>query len=72
MKIRPEPTGKKSDNGLITVVFITLLAIMMILVMAESRALIHLRRETKFLEQQQIKRLNASVPINPTTTPTSK
>ena len=32
---------------------------MMILVTAESRAVIHLRREVKFLEQQQIKRLNS-------------
>jgi hypothetical protein len=33
---------------------------MMILVTAESRALFQLHREVKFLEQQQIKRLNAS------------
>ena len=46
------------EGGSITLVFITLLAIMMILVIAESRALIHLRREVKFLEQQQMKRLN--------------
>jgi hypothetical protein len=49
---------KCREAGSITLVFITLLAIMMILVMAESRALIHLRREVKFLEQQQMKRLN--------------
>jgi hypothetical protein len=41
-----------------TVIFIALLAIMMILVMAESRALFHLRQEVKLLEQRQIKRLN--------------
>ncbi len=46
-----------------TVLFIALLAIMMILVTAEARALIHLRREVKLLEQQQIKRLNA-MPTN--------
>ena len=33
---------------------------MLVLVMAESTALFHLHREVKFLEQQQIKRLNAS------------
>ncbi len=55
-----------------TVVFIALLAIMMILVTAESRALFHLHREVKFLEQQQIKRLDHSTtnavatPIAPT------
>ena len=41
-------------------IFIVLLAIMMILVTAESSALFHLHREVRFLEQQQIKRLNAS------------
>ena len=39
-------------------VFTVLLAIMMILVMAESRALYNLHREVKLLEKQQIKRLN--------------
>ena len=39
-----------------TLIFITLLAIMMILVTAEARALFQLHREVKFLEQQQIKR----------------
>ena len=48
------------EDGMATLIFIVLLAIMMILVMAESRALVQLRRETKFLEQQQIKRLNHS------------
>ena len=43
-----------------TVIFIALLAIMLILVTAESRALIQLRREVKLLQQQQIKRLNLS------------
>ncbi len=46
------------DSGMATLVFITLLAIMMILVMAELRCIVHLRREIKFMEQQQIKRLN--------------
>jgi hypothetical protein len=48
---------KGSEGGSISIVFIGLLAIMMILVTAETRALIHLRREVKFLEQQQLKRL---------------
>ena len=43
-----------------TFVCIALLAIMLILVTAESSALFHLHREVKFLERQQIKRLNAS------------
>jgi len=55
---------------MITVVFIALLAIMLILVMAESRALIQLHRELKLLEQQQIKRLNPP-PTNTVSTATS-
>jgi hypothetical protein len=49
---------KRNEDGMATIIFITLLAIMMILVTAEVRALFHLHREVKFLEQQQIKRLN--------------
>ena len=49
-----------------TIIFIALLAIMMILVTAESRALYNLRREVKLLEHQQIKRLNGP-PSSPAT-----
>jgi hypothetical protein len=56
MKIQRQHFG---EQGMATVVFIALLAIMMILITAESRALFHLHREVKLLEQQQIKRLNA-------------
>ncbi len=48
---------KRREGGSITFIFIALLAIMMILVTAESRALYQLRREVKLLDQQQIKRL---------------
>jgi hypothetical protein len=41
-----------------TVLFIALLAIMMILVTAETRSLIQLRRDLKLLEQHQVQRLN--------------
>ena len=41
-----------------TLIFITLLTIMMMLVMAELRCVVRLHREVKFLEQQQIKRMN--------------
>ena len=50
---------KRNEGGMATIIFITLLAIMMILVTAESRALFQLHREVKLLEQQQFKRLNA-------------
>jgi len=50
--------SRQRERGMATVLFIALLAIMMVLVMVESQALIRLRREVKLLEQQQIKRLN--------------
>jgi hypothetical protein len=50
---------KRGEGGFITITFVVLLAIMMILVTAETRSVIHLRQETKLLEQQQVKRLNA-------------
>jgi hypothetical protein len=51
---------KRSEGGMATVVCIALLAIMLVLVMAESTALFHLHREMKLLEQKQIQRLGAS------------
>jgi hypothetical protein len=63
MKIQSEHFVRHDDRGLATIIFVSLLAIMMILVTAESRALYNLHRETKFLEQQQIKRLNNSQPM---------
>jgi len=58
MKIQREHFNQKGERGMATVVFIALLAIMMILVTAESRSLFNLHREVKLLEQQQIKRLD--------------
>jgi len=64
MKIEPKKfidrlaAPKRREGGSITLVFVILLTIMMILVTAESRSLYLLHREVKFLEQQQIKRLN--------------
>jgi hypothetical protein len=51
---------KRGEDGSITLVLTILLIIMMILVTAEIRALHHLGREVKFLEKQQIKRLNGT------------
>lgn len=50
----------RGERGSITLVFVILLTVMMILIAAESSALWRLHREVKFLEQQQIKRLNHS------------
>jgi len=62
MKIQRLYPARRNERGMATMIFIVLLAIMMILIMAESRALIQLHREVKFVEQQQIKRLNGSSP----------
>jgi hypothetical protein len=50
--------ARPGEGGSVTVIFIALLAVMMILVTAEGRALFQLHREVKLLEQQQLKRLN--------------
>lgn len=59
---------KRNEDGLATIVFIALLAIMVMLVTANTMALIRLHKEVRYLEQQQIKRLNGlqtnSVPAN--------
>jgi len=47
-------------NGSTVLVLITLLAIMVILATANSKALFYLHREIKRLETRQIERLNAS------------
>ena len=43
---------RNSERGMATVLFIALLAIMLMLVVAESRALIQLHREVKLLNVQ--------------------
>jgi hypothetical protein len=60
MKIQCKHFVREGERGMVTVVFIALLAIMMIFVTAEGRALFQLHREVKLLEKQQIKRLNNS------------
>lgn len=68
MKIPLKKMGRRQD-GLATIVFISLLAIMVLLAAANTAALIHLHREVKLLAQQQVKRLAASqasaVPAKP-------
>jgi hypothetical protein len=67
MKLQNEKTqrsqdgkGGKESGFVATVEFIALLAIMAFLVIANARALFHLHKEVRLLEQQQIKRLNMS------------
>jgi Zn-dependent protease len=47
--------------GSAVVVYLTLLAIMVILAAANTNTLLYLHRELNLLDQRQIKRLNASV-----------
>jgi hypothetical protein len=60
MKMQRNHLERRNERGMVTVIFIALLAIMLILVTVESRSLIRLRREVKILQKQQIKRLNLS------------
>jgi hypothetical protein len=71
------PFARRNQEGMATIMFISLLTIMVLLAAAESSSLIRLHREVKFLEQQQIKRLsgpqNHSTPATPAVTnPNSK
>ena len=54
------PCAPTQEGGSVVFVFISLLAIMMILVAANGNALSRLHQETKLLEHRQIERLNAS------------
>jgi integral membrane sensor domain MASE1 len=60
MKIQRKHFVRGNERGMATVVFIALLAIMVILITANGKALFRLHREIKLVEQQQVKRLNAS------------
>jgi Tfp pilus assembly protein FimT len=55
------------QSGSAVLVFIALLAIMLMLITANSSTLLHLHRELKLLDQRQVERLNASQ-TNATTT----
>lgn len=60
MKITVSDRFARRENGMATIFFIALLAIMVILATANLKALAHLNREEKLLEQQQIQRLISS------------
>lgn len=61
----------KRECGSATLVFTVLLMIMVMLLMANSQALIHLHREIKLLDQQQVKRW-APAPVYPATNSIAK
>lgn len=48
------------QSGSAVLIMITLLAVMLLLLTANSSALLHLHRELKLLDQRQVERLNAS------------
>jgi Tfp pilus assembly protein PilX len=60
MRIRSNHRARQKERGIVTIILITLLAIMLILSMAEARALYLLHDNLRLLERQQIRRLNTS------------
>jgi hypothetical protein len=52
---------RREDGFVATMLFISLLAIMLMLATAGGMALIHLHDDVKVLERQQIKRLDTSL-----------
>jgi hypothetical protein len=57
-----------SESGIASVIVFALLAIMVLLVTAETSALIRLHREVKLVEQRQLQRLNGpQTNLNPAT-----
>jgi hypothetical protein len=65
MKISPHKIRRQNQNGSATIIFTILLSIMMILILAEGRALSQLHQEQTRLEQRQKLRLNHSSAANP-------
>lgn len=69
MNILPRDQGpraaapRRAEQGMVTVIFIALLAIMMILLMVENSSIIRLHREVKLLEQRQARQISA-IPTN--------
>jgi len=51
---------RRQDGVVATLVFMALLGIMMILIAANVRMLVHLQSTEKLIEQKQVQRLNAS------------
>jgi hypothetical protein len=49
-----------TERGSATIVMIALLAIMLILILANSRILFNLQRELKLIERHQIERVNTN------------
>jgi hypothetical protein len=52
--------GFQRQNGSTVLVLMTLLGIMVMLAVASHKALFHLRREIKLLENRQVERLNTA------------
>ncbi len=54
-------SGRRRKDGVVaTMIFMALLGIMMILVAANVRTLVHLHATEKLIEQKQIQRMNAA------------
>jgi hypothetical protein len=65
MKIKPLNLRRQNQRGSATIIFTILLSIMMILILAEGRALSQLHQEQRLLEQRQVLRLSHSPATRP-------
>ena len=63
MKISTHIPRRRRQDGSATVIFTILLSIMMILAVAETRALVQLHQDQRLLEQRQIQRLQHHAPL---------
>lgn len=59
-KISTAAILRARQRGSAVAVLLVMLAIMLILVAANGKALLHLQKELKFIERQQTRRLNAA------------
>ena len=60
LPIRRPPTAFSNERGSAVVVFLALLAIMLVLVAANSKTLVLLKKELRLVEHQQVQRLERS------------
>lgn len=58
MKLKNKTGGRAGERGLAILVVMAILAILLALVMSNSRTLFLLKRELRQVEQQQLKRLH--------------
>ena len=65
MKLKTDNLCRQNQRGSATIIFTILLSIMMILILAEGRALSQLHQEQRQLEQRQVLRLSHPPTVHP-------